>query len=86
APDLFLFAASQMSATPARCAVIEDSVPGITAARAAGMTAFGFSGGSHCRDGHTEALIAAGAQASFDDMRQLPEMIRKFVPTPLRAR
>jgi HAD superfamily hydrolase (TIGR01509 family) len=86
APDLFLFAATQMGATPGRCLVIEDSVPGITAARAAGMTAFGFSGGSHCRDGHTEALIAAGAQASFDDMRQLPEMIRKFVPTPLPAR
>ena len=81
APDLFLFAASQMSATPARCLVIEDSGPGITAARAAGMTAFGFSGGSHCRPGHAETLIAAGARADFDDMRQLPEMIRKFAPT-----
>ena len=86
APDLFLFAASQMSAAPNRCLVIEDSVPGITAARAAGMTAFGFSGGSHCRAGHAETLIAAGARADFDDMRQLPEMIRKFAPTPLSAR
>ena len=86
APDLFLFAAMQMGAAPNRCLVIEDSVPGITAARAAGMTAFGFSGGSHCRAGHAETLIAAGAGAGFDDMRQLPEMIRKFAPDRLAAR
>jgi HAD superfamily hydrolase (TIGR01509 family) len=81
APDLFLFAATQMGTAPSRCLVIEDSVPGITAARAAGMTAFGFSGGSHCRDGHAETLIAAGARIGFDDMRQLSEMIRQFAPT-----
>ncbi len=78
APDLFLFAAARMTAAPFRCLVIEDSVPGITAARAAGMTAFGFSGGSHCRAGHGPMLTAAGARATFDDMRQLPEMIRQF--------
>lgn len=86
APDLFLFAAAQMGAVPGHCLVIEDSVPGVTAARAAGMTAFGFSGGSHCRTGHTETLIAAGAHAGFDDMRQLPEMIRKFALASLPAR
>jgi HAD superfamily hydrolase (TIGR01509 family) len=86
APDLFLFAAAEMGAEPSHCLVIEDSVPGITAARAAGMTAFGFSGGSHCRTGHAQTLIAAGARADFDDMGQLPEMIRKFVATPLPAR
>ena len=37
APDLFLFAAEQMRAAPARCLVIEDSVPGVTGAVAAGM-------------------------------------------------
>lgn len=86
APDLFLFAAAQMGATPSYCLVIEDSVPGVTAARAAGMTAFGFSGGSHCRAGHPETLIAAGARTGFDDMRQLPEMIRKFAPASEAAR
>ena len=34
APDLFLFAAEQMQASPERCVVIEDSVPGVTGARA----------------------------------------------------
>src|SRR5260370_11090395 len=33
APDLFLFAAEQMPASPERCLVIEDSLPGITGGR-----------------------------------------------------
>lgn len=37
APDLFLFAAAQMAAAPVRTLVIEDSAPGVAAARAAGM-------------------------------------------------
>jgi HAD superfamily hydrolase (TIGR01509 family) len=75
APDLFLFAAGQMAAAPGRCLVIEDSIPGITGARAAGMTVLGFHGGSHCQPGHAETLRAAGALLTFDDMRQLPDLI-----------
>lgn len=44
APDLFLHAAQTLGMHPSRCAVIEDSPPGIEAANAAGMTAFGFAG------------------------------------------
>lgn len=47
APDLFLLAAETMRANPARCLVIEDSLPGLEAAAAAGMTAVRFLGGSH---------------------------------------
>jgi HAD superfamily hydrolase (TIGR01509 family) len=75
APDLFLFAAGQMNAQPARCVVIEDSVPGVTGARAAGMTVLGFHGGSHCRPGYANTLRAAGASVTFDDMRQLTGLI-----------
>jgi HAD superfamily hydrolase (TIGR01509 family) len=75
APDLFLFAAEQMRTTPKRYVVIEDSVPGITGARAAGMTVLGFHGGSHCRPGYADTLRAAGAVVTFDDMRQLPGLI-----------
>jgi HAD superfamily hydrolase (TIGR01509 family) len=75
APDLFLFAAEQMKASPARCIVIEDSIPGVTGAVAAGMTVLGFHGGSHCRPGHADTLRAAGATMTFDDMRQLAELI-----------
>jgi beta-phosphoglucomutase-like phosphatase (HAD superfamily) len=78
APDLFLFAAEQMRASPESCLVIEDSIPGITAAVAAGMTALGFHGGSHCRPGYGDKLRAAGAVATFDDMRDLPGMIGRI--------
>jgi len=78
APDLFLFAAGQMQASPARCIVIEDSVPGIAGALAAGMTVLGFHGGSHCRPGYADTLRAAGANMTFDDMRQLPDLIARI--------
>jgi HAD superfamily hydrolase (TIGR01509 family) len=78
APDLFLFAAGQMQTSPARCVVIEDSVPGITGALAAGMAVLGFHGGSHCRPGYADKLRAAGAIMTFDDMRQLPDLIAQI--------
>ncbi|MEI9953290.1 MAG: HAD family phosphatase [Pseudomonadota bacterium] len=43
APDLFLAAAQALSVPPAACLVVEDSAPGIAAARAAGMTVVGFT-------------------------------------------
>jgi HAD superfamily hydrolase (TIGR01509 family) len=75
APDLFLFAAEQMRIAPERCIVVEDSLPGIAGARAAGMTVLGFHGGSHCRPGYEDTLRAAGAVMVFDDMQQLPGLI-----------
>ncbi|MGE9008200.1 HAD family hydrolase [Leptospira interrogans] len=80
APDLFLFAAEQMNIRPAQCLVIEDSVAGVTGGRAAGMTVLGFHGGSHCSAGHAELLRAAGAAVTFDDMRQLPDLIGRIGP------
>ncbi len=71
APDLFLYAARQMGAAPERCLVIEDSPAGIEAARAAGMTAIGFCGGSHCRPGHAERLKVGGAALVIADMGEL---------------
>jgi HAD superfamily hydrolase (TIGR01509 family) len=78
ASDLFLFAAEQMATAPERCVVIEDSIPGVTGALAAGMIVLGFHGGSHCRPGYGDTLRAAGAIMTFDDMRQLPDLIRQI--------
>jgi HAD superfamily hydrolase (TIGR01509 family) len=47
APDLFLHAAGRMGVAPGSCLVVEDSLNGIRAARAAGMEVWWFTGGSH---------------------------------------
>ncbi|HEV2549464.1 MAG TPA: HAD family hydrolase [Stellaceae bacterium] len=78
APDLFLHAAEQMRVAPPHCLVIEDSGPGIIAAKTAGMTAFGFAGASHCRSRHAEQLTAAGADLVFSNMRELPAFIDRY--------
>lgn len=75
APDVFMFAASQMGADPADCLVIEDSVAGVTAARRAGMRVAGFLGGSHVTQGHDERLRAAGAMRLFRRMEELDGVI-----------
>jgi HAD superfamily hydrolase (TIGR01509 family) len=69
APDLFLYAAEKMRAVPERTLVIEDSVSGVAAARAAGMKVWGFVGGSHyeSRDGRA-ILQSAGADRVVDRM------------------
>jgi HAD superfamily hydrolase (TIGR01509 family) len=70
APDLFLHAASEMAADPAGCVVVEDSRPGLEAARAAGMRALAFAGGL------TPAELLEGPDTVvFDDMRELPELL-----------
>jgi len=76
APDLFLFAAASMQVAPSSCVVIEDSVPGVQAAVAAGMRVIGFIGGSHCRPEHAERLRTAGAVAVIASMQQLPDCVR----------
>jgi beta-phosphoglucomutase-like phosphatase (HAD superfamily) len=47
APDLYRHAAARMGVAPADCLGLEDSLNGIRAARAAGMTCWRFTGGSH---------------------------------------
>jgi HAD superfamily hydrolase (TIGR01509 family) len=75
APDLFLLAANAMRVVPASCVVVEDSVPGVQAAVAAGMRAIGFAGGSHCRPGHAERLLAAGAAVIAVDMPSVSALL-----------
>lgn len=81
APDLFLHAASAMGAEPGDCVVVEDSLNGVRAARAAGMRAIGFTAGGHCPPDHSDALTAAGANTVVADFELLSEAIDE-----LRAR
>ena len=75
APDLFLHAATRRAAAPEQCLVVEDSVPGIQAAKAAGMVAIGFCGGGHCAPDHEAALRAAGADAVAADTASLAALL-----------
>jgi HAD superfamily hydrolase (TIGR01509 family) len=70
-PDLFLHAAISMNVQPFDCVVVEDSLPGVQAARAAGMRALAYAGEPYA---NREALQKAGAQV-FDDMKQLPGLV-----------
>lgn len=69
APDLFLFAARRLGFRPADCIVIEDSVPGVTAARRAGMRVFGYGERTSPRQ-----LRAAGATV-FTRMHELADLV-----------
>jgi HAD superfamily hydrolase (TIGR01509 family) len=74
-PALFLHAAREFEADPTACMVLEDSVPGIQAAKAAGMRAVGFTGGSHTYQGHADALTEAGAETVLNKMADVPELV-----------
>lgn len=71
APDIFLHAARSLEVDPKHCLVIEDSPSGVTAARAAGMTAVGLIAASHIQPDHASRLKDAGAAhvaPGFDDI------------------
>ena len=88
APDVFVFAAGWMRTPVQRCLVLEDSVPGVRAARAAGMRVFGFTGGSHCasdqvgQSEYADRLLAAGAERVLTHMRELPEAMPSAFSPP----
>ena len=78
-PDLFLHAASDMGVEPANCVVIEDSPPGVMAARSAGMRVLAFTGALHAaRPGFRDKLASFAPDAIFDDMRELPAMLARM--------
>ena len=69
APDLFLFAARSLGAAPARCVVVEDSLPGVQAGVASGMPVLAYAARNPA------ALLAAAGATPFDDMARLPGLI-----------
>ncbi len=67
--DASLLAADSLGVDPSRCVVVEDSVPGVLAATAAGMAVFGYDG-----TGFGAAMGDVGAHV-FSDMRELPGLL-----------
>jgi HAD superfamily hydrolase (TIGR01509 family) len=77
-PAVYLSAALSFAVDPAQCLVVEDSVTGVNAARAAGMRVLGFTGAGHAGSGQGAQLSAAGAIASFSDMAELPGLVAEL--------
>ncbi|MBL1421904.1 MAG: HAD-IA family hydrolase [Alphaproteobacteria bacterium] len=78
APDLYLHVAEQHNVLPAECIVIEDSAHGINAAVDAKMPVIGFYGASHCYDGYEQKLKKAGADILFNQLREIPNIIKQM--------
>jgi beta-phosphoglucomutase-like phosphatase (HAD superfamily) len=70
-PGLFLHSARSLGVNPSRCIVVEDSLPGIWAAKAAGMRVLGFTAGD------AEVALELGTDCSelFDSMSELPALL-----------
>lgn len=75
APDVYLYAASQLEIDPAHCLVVEDSLSGVTAAHSAGMQVIGFLAASHIPEGHDVAVKEAGAMATVKSMEELKQLL-----------
>lgn len=75
APDVYLKAAHDRGIEPATCTVIEDSVTGARAARAAGMRCFGYTG-----SGNTDEL-APFTNLVFQHMCALPVLLGLETPS-----
>jgi beta-phosphoglucomutase-like phosphatase (HAD superfamily) len=74
APDLYLHAADACGFSVADCLVVEDSVTGVTAARAAGMRVLGFVA-EPMRDAEPAQRMAALGAELFHDMREVPARV-----------
>ncbi|MGM0785001.1 MAG: HAD family hydrolase [Pseudomonadota bacterium] len=79
-PDsaLYRLAAEMLGTTPMNCLVVEDSVSGVTAAHAAGMTVIGFTGASHVQPGQAERLQEAGAWRVIERMQDLEPLVKAW--------
>lgn len=71
APDVFLLAAQKMGHAPETCVVVEDSVPGVRAATAAGMRVYAFVEDPAC---DRDAMAEAGG-ILFEHMTDLPDLL-----------
>lgn len=71
-PDLFWLAAKTMREQPENCVVIEDSLPGMTAALRAGMTAVAYIGCEmNNNPEYVEKIKKLGVKYIFDNMDEL---------------
>lgn len=74
-PDLYLYAADRLGVSPEKCLAIEDSAPGVRAAKTAGMNVFAFGGGSHMSEELRDKVRACSPTSFFNNMKDLANLI-----------
>ncbi len=80
APDLYCHVARSFALPPSSCIVVEDTVVGVVAGKAAGMTVLGFAGASHITTAtQRQRLAAAGADAIVTTTTDLAEQLEHFL-------
>lgn len=76
-PDIFLHAAKSMGFDPKDAVVIEDSIDGIKAAKAAGMKVFAFVGAvANNNPEYISECKKLGVDGVFDNMRELHQALK----------
>jgi HAD superfamily hydrolase (TIGR01509 family) len=74
-PDIYLHAARELGVETAETLVLEDTAPGVTAARAAGMNVVGLCAGLHCGPGYGDRLRSAGASPVLATYAEVVDLI-----------
>jgi HAD superfamily hydrolase (TIGR01509 family) len=80
APDIFLLAAQKLAVAPRACVVVEDSVAGVQAAVAAGMTCVGFAPAQRLpelRQSGAQGLVSALPENA---VRYFQDVVRRAAP------
>lgn len=72
APDIYKYACAQLNASQDEILVIEDSIPGIQAAKQAGLTVAGYTGAKHGQH-------PADADIEIDDLREVLRLVESGI-------
>jgi beta-phosphoglucomutase-like phosphatase (HAD superfamily) len=78
-PDVYQYALAQLQLQPADVIVVEDSIPGVTAAKSAGLQVIGFLGAAHIGDGHAEKLADHGADFLAENAAAVEKIFEKLL-------
>ncbi len=79
APNVYHYAIKQFGVSPRETIIVEDSVFGVRAAKAAGARVVGFTGGRHSWPGHADRLTEAGAETVIRRFADLPRVAEAFM-------
>jgi len=80
-PDVYQLAIQELRIDLSGILVVEDSISGISAAKAAGLDVIGFTGASHIRDGYKQKLADLGVGQIASSMPELTSLLQARIAT-----